>query len=59
MTGKPSCYTPCEHGHVFGDITFNNTGTNSQYLAGDGRFYTIAYGEISGTPDLSDYATES
>lgn len=59
VTGKPSCYTPCEHEHVFGDITFNNTGTNRQYLAGDGRFYTISYSEISGTPDLSDYATES
>ena len=59
VTGKPDCYTPCEHGHVFADITFNNTGTNRQYLAGDGRFYTISYSEVSGTPDLSDYATES
>ena len=59
VTGKPDCYTPCEHGHVFADITFNNTGTDRQYLAGDGKFYTISYSEVSGTPDLSDYATES
>lgn len=50
ISGKPSCYTPCDHGHHFDDITFNNTGTNRQYLAGDGRFYTISYNEISGTP---------
>lgn len=38
------------HTHVFSDITFNNTGTNSQYLAGDGKFYTIGWNEISGKP---------
>lgn len=47
------------HTHVFGDITFNNTGTNRQYLAGDGKFYTIAYSEVSDTPDLSNYASSS
>lgn len=47
------------HGHHFDDITFNNTGTNRQYLAGNGNFYTIAYSELSGTPDLSDYASSS
>ena len=51
ISGKPSCYTPCDHGHHFDDITFNNDkGDNRKYLAGDGRFYTIAYSEISGTP---------
>lgn len=47
------------HTHVFSDITFNNTGTNRQYLAGNGTFYTIAYSELSGTPDLSNYASSS
>lgn len=32
-------------------------GDNTKYLAGNGTFYTIAYSEISGTPDLSSYLT--
>lgn len=36
-----------------------NSGNNTQYLAGDGRFYTIGYGELSGRPDLSIYVTLS
>lgn len=28
-------------------------GSSSKYLAGNGTFYTIAYSELSGTPDLS------
>lgn len=52
-------FTPAtsSHGHTFDDITFNNTGSNTQYLAGNGSFYTIRYSEISGTPDLSNYVT--
>lgn len=38
------------HGHTFSDITFNNTGTYSQYLAGDGKFYTIGWNEIGSKP---------
>lgn len=38
------------HGHVFSDITFNNTGTNAQYLAGDGKFYTVGWNEIGSKP---------
>lgn len=30
-------------------------GSSSKYLAGNGTFYTIAYSELSGTPDLSIY----
>lgn len=33
------------------------SGDSSQYLAGNGRFYKIAYSELSGTPDLSIYVT--
>lgn len=29
------------------------SGNSSKYLAGDGTFYTISYGEISGTPTLN------
>lgn len=32
-------------------------GDNTKYLAGNGTFYTIAYSELSGTPDLSSYLT--
>lgn len=32
-------------------------GSSSKYLAGNGTFYTIAYSELSGTPDLSIYVT--
>ena len=38
------------HRHVFSDITFNNTGTNAQYLAGDGKFYTVGWNEIGSKP---------
>ena len=38
------------HRHVFSDITFNNTGTNRQYLAGDGKFYTVGWNEIGSKP---------
>lgn len=31
------------------------SGNSSKYLAGNGTFYTIAYSELSGTPDLSVY----
>ena len=33
------------------------SGNSSKYLAGNGTFYTIAYSELSGTPDLSVYVT--
>lgn len=29
------------------------SGSSSKYLAGDGTFYTISYGEIAGTPTLN------
>lgn len=37
--------------------SLQNSGDSSQYLAGNGRFYTIAYSELSGKPDLSVYVT--
>lgn len=37
--------------------SLQNSGNNTQYLAGDGKFYTIGYGELSGVPDLSVYVT--
>ena len=58
LYGKPSTFTPSSHTHTFNQITFNNTGTSSQYLAGDGNFRTISYSQISGTPNLSNYATK-
>lgn len=58
LSGKPSTFTPSSHTHTFSQITFNNTGTSSQYLAGDGNFRTISYSQISGTPNLSNYATK-
>ena len=42
------------HTHPFDNIIFNNTGSNSEYLAGDGRFYGIRYSELSGTVPYSD-----
>lgn len=59
VSSKPSTFTPSAHTHDFDEINFGNTGSSSQYLAGNGNFYTIAYSEISGTPDLSQYATKS
>lgn len=35
--------------------TLSGSGSNTKYLAGNGTFYTIAYSELSGTPDLSIY----
>ena len=35
--------------------TLTGSGSNTKYLAGNGTFYTIAYSELSGTPDLSIY----
>ena len=58
LSGKPSTFTPSSHTHPFNQITFNNTGTSSQYLAGDGNFHTISYSQISGVPNLSNYATK-
>lgn len=45
-------FTPANssHTHTFSDITFNNTGTNRQYLAGDGTFYTVGWSEIGSKP---------
>ena len=37
--------------------TLSGSGSSSKYLAGNGTFYTIAYSELSGTPDLSVYVT--
>ena len=37
--------------------SLQSSGDNTQYLAGDGKFYTIGYGELSGVPDLSVYVT--
>lgn len=59
ISGKPSSFTPSAHTHDFDEINFGNTGSSRQYLAGNGNFYTIAYSEISDTPDLSQYATQS
>lgn len=59
ISSKPSTFTPSAHTHDFDEINFGNPGSNTQYLAGNGNFYTIAYSEISGTPDLSSYATKS
>lgn len=59
ISSKPSTFTPSAHTHDFDEINFGNTGSSRQYLAGNGNFYTIAYSEISGTPDLSSYATKS
>lgn len=33
--------------------TLSGSGSSSKYLAGNGQFYTVAYSEISGTPDIS------
>ena len=35
--------------------TLTGSGSSTKYLAGNGTFYTIAYSELSGTPDLSIY----
>ena len=45
-------FTPANssHTHTFSDIIFNNTGTNRQYLAGDGKFYTVGWSEIGSKP---------
>lgn len=37
----------------------SGSGSSSEYLAGNGAFYRVAYSELSGTPDLSVYATTS
>ena len=37
--------------------TLSGSGSSSKYLAGNGTFYTIAYSELSGTPNLSVYVT--
>ncbi|MCD8270571.1 MAG: hypothetical protein LUD46_20420 [Parabacteroides sp.] len=37
--------------------SLSGSGSSSKYLAGNGTFYTIAYSELSGTPDLSVYVT--
>ncbi len=37
--------------------SLQGSGNSGQYLAGNGRFYKIAYSELSGTPDLSIYVT--
>lgn len=37
--------------------TLSGSGSSSKYLAGNGTFYTIAYSELSGAPDLSVYVT--
>lgn len=37
--------------------TLSGSGSSSKYLAGNGRFYTIAYSELSGTPNLDIYVT--
>lgn len=39
--------------------SLSGSGSNTQYLAGDGSFYTIRYSELSGTPDLSVYVKKS
>ena len=39
--------------------SLKNSGNNTQYLAGDGKFYTIAYSQLSGKPNLSIYVTLS
>ena len=39
--------------------TLSGSGSSSKYLAGNGTFYTIAYSELSGTPDLSQYVKKS
>lgn len=57
--GKPSTFTPSAHTHEFEDINFDNAGDYNQYLAGDGRFYTIRYDEISDTPNLDNYLTSA
>lgn len=36
-----------------------NSGSSRQYLAGNGQFYTIAYSELSGLPDLSSLHSHS
>lgn len=59
ISSKPSTFTPSAHTHDFDEINFGNTGSNTEYLAGNGYFYTIRYSELSGTPDLSQYATKS
>lgn len=33
--------------------------SSSQYLAGDGKFYTVQFSELSGAPDMSLYVTGS
>lgn len=33
--------------------TLSGSGSSSKYLAGNGQFYTVAYSELSGTPDIS------
>lgn len=35
--------------------TLTGSGSSTKYLAGNGTFYTIAYSELSGTPDLTIY----
>ena len=37
--------------------TLSGSGSSSKYLAGNGTFYTIAYSELSGTPNLDIYVT--
>ena len=39
--------------------TLSGSGSSSKYLAGNGTFYTIAYSEISGTPNLSVYVQKA
>lgn len=39
--------------------SLSGSGDNTQYLAGDGSFYTIRYSELSGTPDLSLYVKKA
>lgn len=37
--------------------SLQSSGNNTQYLAGDGKFYTVRYSELTETPDLSIYVT--
>lgn len=44
-------------GITFDDITFNNTGTNNQYLAGDGNFHSISWYDLADTPYIPSQYT--
>lgn len=39
--------------------TLAGSGSSSKYLAGNGTFYTIAYSELSGLPNLSAYVQKA